>query len=82
MDPTAIFWVLYSFYLTSFLWNFYLTLRQYIVYRKNETRPTEVNEIISDEDFKKARNYNLDKMHFGFYEIAFGKIITTVNLNN
>ncbi|KAF7630843.1 CAAX prenyl protease [Meloidogyne graminicola] len=80
MDPTAIFWVLYSFYLTSFLWNFYLTLRQYIVYRKNETRPTEVNEIISDEDFKKARNYNLDKMHFGFYEIAFGKIITTIIL--
>ena len=79
MDPTAIFWLVYSFYLSSFLWNFYLTLRQYNVYRKAETRPAEVSEIISEEDFKKAQNYNLDKMHFGFYEIAFGKVLTTVS---
>uniref|UniRef100_A0A915LJ60 CAAX prenyl protease n=2 Tax=Meloidogyne TaxID=189290 RepID=A0A915LJ60_MELJA len=80
MDPTAIFWFIYSFYLATFIWNFYLTLRQYNVYRKTETRPEKVSGIISNEDFVKARNYNLDKMHFGFYEIAFGKTLSTVIL--
>uniref|UniRef100_A0A1I8B933 CAAX prenyl protease n=1 Tax=Meloidogyne hapla TaxID=6305 RepID=A0A1I8B933_MELHA len=78
MDPTSIFWFIYSLYLASFLWNFYLTLRQYFFYRKSETRPEEVSEIISKEDFVKARDYNLDKMHFGFYEIAFGKTLATI----
>ncbi|KAL7077499.1 hypothetical protein ACQ4LE_003368 [Meloidogyne hapla] len=80
MDPTSIFWFIYSLYLASFLWNFYLTLRQYFFYRKSETRPEEVSEIISKEDFVKARDYNLDKMHFGFYEIAFGKTLATIIL--
>uniref|UniRef100_A0A914MQE7 CAAX prenyl protease 1 N-terminal domain-containing protein n=1 Tax=Meloidogyne incognita TaxID=6306 RepID=A0A914MQE7_MELIC len=80
MDPTAIFWFIYSFYLATFIWNFYLTLRQYNVYRKTETRPKKVSGIISNEDFVKARNYNLDKMHFGFYEIAFGKTLSTIIL--
>jgi len=82
MDPTAIFWFIYSFYLATFIWNFYLTLRQYNVYRKTETRPEKVSGIISNEDFVKARNYNLDKMHFGFYEIAFGKSLSTVSFFN
>ncbi|CAK5008195.1 unnamed protein product [Meloidogyne enterolobii] len=69
MDPTAIFWFIYSFYSATFIWNFYLTLRQYNVYRKTETRPEEVYEIISEEDFGYHRNYYLDKLTFDSYKL-------------
>lgn len=78
MSPNEIFWLLYAFYLGSFLWDFYLTWRQYKVYRDNKVRPEKVKEIISEEDYEKSRNYKLDKMHFGFLQMAFGKVETTV----
>jgi hypothetical protein len=82
MDPNSIFWLLYAFYLISFFWDFYLTWRQYRVYCKNKNRPDNVKDIISEDDFQKARNYKLEKMHFGFFTMAYGKIEMTVCIKN
>lgn len=45
----------------------------------NEKRPDHVSEIISVEDYDKARNYKLDKHRFGFVEAIFGRVQTTVS---
>lgn len=42
-------------------------------------RPTELADIVTKEDFRKAQAYNLDKSRFGFIE-SFYKQIETVLL--
>lgn len=44
----------------------------------NEKRPEHVSEIISEEDYAKARAYKLDRHTFGFIESIFGKAEMTV----
>lgn len=39
-------------------------------------RPTELADIVTKEDFKKAQAYNLDKSRFGFIESLYKQIET------
>lgn len=78
MGPTTIFWLLYCFYLVQTLWDLYLSWRQYQLYRRTTVRPANVAEIISEEDFSKARAYKLDKFHFGFFTSAVNFAIYSV----
>lgn len=80
MDPLIIFWLLFGFYLSSTAWDLYLTLRQYRLYKTTERRPDNVLEIISEEEFTKARDYKLDKMSFGLIVSVFTTLITSVVL--
>ncbi|KAI8097916.1 peptidase family M48-domain-containing protein [Gilbertella persicaria] len=54
----------------------YLNYRQYNRYLMRD-RPSELADIVTEEDFKKAQAYNLDKSRFGFIE-GFYKQIETV----
>lgn len=44
---------------------------------KNEERPGHIFQIISEEDYKKARAYKLDKHRFGFVEAICGRLISS-----
>lgn len=78
MEPNTIFWSLLSFYWLVFIWDLYLSYRQYRVHLTNKKRPNHVAEIISEEDYAKARAYKLDRHCFNFFESIFSKTEMTV----
>ncbi|KAI6182212.1 CAAX prenyl protease 1-like protein [Aphelenchoides bicaudatus] len=78
--PAEIFYCIYAFNLLSFIWEFWLGYRQYRVHYENEKRPSHVTEIISEEDYNKARLYKLDKHRFSFFKSIFGQIETSLIL--
>ncbi|KAI1710395.1 CAAX prenyl protease 1 like protein [Ditylenchus destructor] len=51
---------------------------RYRVHLECAKRPDHVSEIISEEDYDKARLYSLDKHRFGFAQIVFGCLQTTL----
>lgn len=44
-----------------------------------DKRPSSVSEIISEEDYDKARLYKLDKHRYGFVKNIFNQIETSVS---
>ncbi|VDN59980.1 unnamed protein product [Dracunculus medinensis] len=62
------FWVILLIIWSIFLWDLYLAFRQYDLHKKTKTRPKYLEEIISEEDFHKARLYKIDKFHTIFYK--------------
>ncbi|VDK77844.1 unnamed protein product [Litomosoides sigmodontis] len=60
------FWLIVLITWSIFLWDFYLSLRQYRVHRDTVKRPDEASEIMSEEEYRKARIYRLDKHRFSF----------------
>jgi STE24 endopeptidase len=44
-------------------------------------RPSELADIVTEEDFKKAQVYNLDKSRFGFIEGFYKQIETVLMLH-
>ncbi|KHJ95043.1 peptidase, M48 family [Oesophagostomum dentatum] len=80
MEASCLFKLLLGTNWFLFLWNFYLHYRQYDVHRKNETRPAHVDELITEEEYTKARDYKMDKHMFSFAHDLFGQVWTTVIL--
>ncbi|CAD5206575.1 unnamed protein product [Bursaphelenchus okinawaensis] len=80
MNPSTIFYSIYSFNLAVFFWELYLSFRQYRLFRDTEKRPDHVSEIIDEADYDKARLYKLAKLRFGFVRDTIGKIISSVVL--
>jgi STE24 endopeptidase len=80
VTPTQIFYAIYSFNLIVFIWEFYLSYRQYRVHYNNKKRPDHVAEIISEEDYDKARLYELDNHRFGFFHDIFEQIRISIIL--
>ncbi|KAI9256008.1 peptidase family M48-domain-containing protein [Sporodiniella umbellata] len=58
----------------------YLNYRQYVRYTMRERGP-ELADIVTQEDFKKAQAYNLDKSRFGFLEGAYKQLETVLLLH-
>lgn len=77
-EPITIFYLLYAFHLTFFLWKFYIDWRQYQFYRGNQTRSESLFEFMTEEEFQKARNYQLQRMHFHLLSSVFTEIKNTV----
>ncbi|VUZ48681.1 unnamed protein product [Hymenolepis diminuta] len=62
-----------------FGWETYLNLRQISVAKKTAKRPQQIEKIMSEEDFDKARRYSIDKMNFevvsSFYNIISMSVV-------
>ncbi|KAI8327388.1 peptidase family M48-domain-containing protein [Blakeslea trispora] len=58
----------------------YLNYRQYNRYLMRQ-RPSELTDIVTEEDFKKAQAYNLDKSRFGFIENLYKQTETVLMLH-
>lgn len=44
-------------------------------------RPSDLTDIVTEEDFKKAQAYNLDKSRFGFVDGLYKQIETVLMLH-
>ncbi|XP_064473049.1 CAAX prenyl protease 1 homolog [Ornithodoros turicata] len=66
-------WVIY-------IWETYLSYRQYKICKKTVTIPSEVTAITDQETFSKARLYQLDKFKFGFLSGLWNQLETTLVL--
>lgn len=64
----------------SYIWDNYLTYRQYKVYKNTEKVPNELAEYIDHETFTKSKAYSIDKARFGFFSGVFGQIQNTIRL--
>ncbi|VIO95621.1 Peptidase family M48 containing protein [Brugia malayi] len=68
------FWLIIFITWSIFFWDFYLSIRQYRVHRDAVKRPDEVSEIMSEEEYRKARIYRLDKHHFSFVYSIYSQL--------
>lgn len=62
------------------LWDSYLLLRQYRIYKTTERVPDVLKDTIDHETFLKAKRYSIDKARFGFLSSIFGQIQSTVTI--
>lgn len=58
----------------------YFSYRQYTRYLMPK-RPSELADIVTEEDFKKAQLYNLDKARFGFIEGIYKQVESVLMLH-
>jgi len=61
VDPDTIFWAVIGFMWAEFLWEGYIGRRQRAVYRDSTVVPPELDGILDQDTFTKARLYALDK---------------------
>lgn len=78
--PANIFWFSLTASWVIYLWETYLSYRQYKVCQKTANIPAEVTAITDQETFSKARLYQLDKFKFGFLSGLWGQLETTLVL--
>uniref|UniRef100_A0A131XUB8 CAAX prenyl protease n=1 Tax=Ixodes ricinus TaxID=34613 RepID=A0A131XUB8_IXORI len=64
----------------AYLWETYLSYRQYKLCKSTSRVPAEVSSITDQETFSKARLYQLDKSKFGFYAGLWNQVETTLVL--
>uniref|UniRef100_A0A0N4Z9F4 CAAX prenyl protease n=1 Tax=Parastrongyloides trichosuri TaxID=131310 RepID=A0A0N4Z9F4_PARTI len=76
----ALFYGIFAFQWLIYVWETYLSWRQYQVHLKTEKRPKNVEGIIEEAEFDKARLYKLDKHRFGFAQSAFSHIVNSLIL--
>lgn len=62
------------------LWETYLDLRQYKVYKTTHKVPKELADKIDHKTFLKAKEYAIDKANFAFISSCHGQIQTTVTI--
>lgn len=58
----------------------YCSYRQYQRYLMRD-RPSDLTDIVTEQDFKKAQAYNLDKSRFGFIDGLYRQIETILMLH-
>lgn len=61
----------------SFIWNEYLTYRQYRVIKNTTSVPSQLQGTMDPENLAKTRAYTLDRMSFGVIKGWFDQILST-----
>lgn len=69
----AVSWVLW-------FWDSYLDYRQFKVVKKTNKVPDLLKDQFSDETFRKAKKYSIDKARFGFITSAYSQIQSTLTI--
>jgi len=77
-DPGTIFYGVLAFMWIEFLWEGYIGHRQRKVYKSNTSVPKELDGILDEETFTKARLYALDKADFGAVEGWFSQLLSSL----
>ncbi|CAF4390532.1 unnamed protein product [Adineta steineri] len=62
------------------LWEHYLSYRQYQNYKRNRNVPSELADVMTEEELNKARSYAQDKMRYNEIHPIFNEVETTVKL--
>jgi len=77
INADTIFNCVLGFMWLEFLWEAYIGFRQKKIYKSRTTVPKELEKILDQETFTKARLYALDKAAFGGIEGWFSQILST-----
>jgi len=77
INADTIFNCVLGFMWLEFLWEAYIGFRQKKIYKTRTTVPKELEKILDQETFTKARLYALDKAAFGGIEGWFNQILST-----
>ncbi|GMR34155.1 hypothetical protein PMAYCL1PPCAC_04350 [Pristionchus mayeri] len=64
MDPRLLLHSIVGVNVLLFAWELYLIKRQRTKHESTEKRPKEVESVISEEDYTKARAYSIDRLSF------------------
>lgn len=79
-DPATVFQLVLLFIWLQFFFEMYLSVRQYLVYKKNASIPTQLAGVLDGDTFTKARAYQMDKTQFSFFSSTWGQLVTTAIL--
>lgn len=74
IDKDLLFQVIIGFVTLMFVWENYLSYRQYCVQKKNTKVPSELIGVIEQDVFEKSRIYALDKAVFSFIQGAYSQV--------
>jgi len=80
VEPETIFWGVLGFMWLEFLWEGFIGRRQRKIYKTAITVPAELDGILDEATFTKARLYALDKSWFGSVEGLFSQGMSTLIL--
>lgn len=80
IQDSPIFLATFGFMWFIYLWETYLSYRQYKIYCDTEKVPRELSEHIDNETFEKSRKYQLDKTNFGFVSGLYSQIESSLIL--
>jgi STE24 endopeptidase len=78
MEPSTIFWSLFTINWLIWLFEQYLAWRQYQVHLKNEKRPSLLSNLMTKRNYARARLYKLDRDRYGFVTDIFSQVQTTI----
>ncbi|KRY38930.1 CAAX prenyl protease 1 -like protein, partial [Trichinella spiralis] len=78
--PEILFYAFFTVHWIIYLWDLYLSIRQYRTQRNCTETPEGLGEILNDEQFQKARLYKLDKARFSFLTSTVDQLAITVIL--
>uniref|UniRef100_A0AC35GW11 CAAX prenyl protease n=1 Tax=Panagrolaimus sp. PS1159 TaxID=55785 RepID=A0AC35GW11_9BILA len=78
MEPSTIFWSLFTINWLIWLFEQYLAWRQYQVHLKNEKRPSLLSNLMTKRNYARARLYKLDRDRYGFVTDIFNQVQTTI----
>ncbi|KAF7268777.1 hypothetical protein GWI33_018127 [Rhynchophorus ferrugineus] len=65
----------------EYIFETYLSIRQYITANKANKVPSELGSFMNQEDYSKAREYALAKLRFGFIKDLYLILLTTIVLH-
>ncbi|XP_068633911.1 CAAX prenyl protease 1 homolog [Battus philenor] len=82
LNESIIVWLIFLFSLSEYLWELYLSLRQLKIYKTNNTISDELKAMLTEESFKKARLYGIDRTKFKIVKEFYSVVITSVILFN
>ncbi|CAF0811135.1 unnamed protein product [Rotaria sp. Silwood1] len=80
IEPNTLFYVLLTFTWVISIWEHYLSYRQYKNYKRHQNVPSELADVMTDEELKKARSYAIDKMRYNEIHSIFNEVETTTLL--
>ncbi|CAG5136664.1 unnamed protein product [Candidula unifasciata] len=80
IDANTIFNAVLIFSWVTFLWETYLAFRQRSVAKRSSRVPSELNGVMEQDIFDKARSYHLDKSTFGLWHSLYSQIESTLIL--
>ena len=73
INATVLFYGIIAFLSLMYLWENYLSTRQFIVERRNKQVPAELVSVLDDATFQKSRLYAIDKRIYGFVHGLFSQ---------
>ncbi|KAL0830666.1 hypothetical protein ABMA28_002803 [Loxostege sticticalis] len=82
MDEDSILYLILLFSWAEYLWELYLSLRQLKIYKTNNHIPDDLQEMLNEESFEKARLYGIDKSQFKIVKELYSITLTTLIIYN